>query len=160
MGEEKFILKVSGEEEKGRFRIPLEVWVDFVTMVAEAGIIEIDLNQIVGVGGESIVLREKRRIRGEEMQCAVKYSFYKFKWAEYGRRSRYSKGDQWTQAPFGAKFYDHLSHKGKLVRVRAGRCQSEEFGFGIRLAPHRNILQILDYTIAEEFDSYYFVSGM
>ena len=159
LGEEKFILKASGEEKNGRFRIPLEIWKDFKMMVAEAGIIEIDMNEIVGVGGEGIVLREKRRIRGEEIQCAVKYSFYKFKWAKKHHREIYYNREGEIQGPFGdgADFYDHLSHK--VGYVHAGRCQSEEFGFGVRLAPHRNILQILDYAIAELFDSYYFVSG-
>ena len=136
---EKMILDANGTEEKCRFEIPEEIWESFTKMLDDHKEIRVDMGEIVGIGGQAIVLKEKLVFRGKEIECAVKYTIYK---DEIRREVESKKGKV-----FGKYIQEHFV---KCAEVLAAE----------QVPTHANILQILDVSISQCCDVFYVVIGM
>ena len=70
----------------------------------------VDMDTIVGVGGEGIVLRDKMLVHGKIIDCAVKFTLYKDKWRILCEQQR---GDIWSE-----HVYWHLAEFDEYVTAR------------------------------------------
>ena len=135
---ERIILDENGIEEKLRFDIPEEIWESFKKMVDDNTEIKVDMAEIVGIGGQGIILKEKLVFRGKEIECAVKYTIYK---DEIRREVESRKGKV-----FGKDIPEHF-------------VKCAEFMAAEQVPTHANILQILDVSISQCCDIFYVVIG-
>ena len=75
--------------------------------------VTVDMDQILGHGGEGLVLQSTETFMEEEIECAVKMTPYKVK---QGSRDPYS----YEKSVFGRDFTKHLD-ESKEYKVGAGR---------------------------------------
>ena len=92
--------------------------------------VELELDLVLGEGGEGLVVQETHKFGGKSVECAVKYALYK-------ANKRYGK-------IYGPDFIRHL-------------LESNEFRYGT--VKHHHVIQFQDFSISKLGDEYFQISG-